>query len=151
MRIFLDTNVIMDYLTSRGDVEIIGKIFRSIDSGEHIAFISIGSYYTIVYLTERFLKAQGLKNPKRLIRMREILTTLLESIEVAGHTREELMTGTNDVQFKDLEDSLQLQAAKSSFCPYLITSNKKDFRESDSTTIDVLTPKEFAKQFLATP
>ena len=27
MRIFLDTNVIMDYLTSRGDVEIIGKSF----------------------------------------------------------------------------------------------------------------------------
>ena len=33
MRIFLDTNVVMDYLTSRGDEQATEKIFESIDSG----------------------------------------------------------------------------------------------------------------------
>lgn len=146
MRIFLDTNVIMDYLTSRGDEKVIGKIFDSIDFGEHTGFISIGSFYTIIYLTERFLKDKGLKNPKRLFCLREILSTLLDSLEIVGHTREELLEGVQDEQFKDLEDSCQLQAAKNSSCPVLITTNKKDFRDSDSTAIEILTPKEFVRK-----
>lgn len=149
MRIFLDTNVIMDYLTSRGDEEATGKIFDAIDSGEHVGFLSIGSFYTIIYLTERFLKDKGLKNPKRLTCLRDILSTLLTSLEIAGHTREDLMDSITDAQFRDLEDSCQLQAAKNSSCPYLITTNKKDFRDSDSTAIEILTPKEFVKMFLS--
>ena len=56
MRIFLDTNVILDYLTARGNEKATKKIFESIDSGENIGFISTGSFYTIIYLAERFLK-----------------------------------------------------------------------------------------------
>ena len=149
MRIFLDTNVIMDYLASRGDEEATGKICESIDSGENMGFLSIGSFYTIVYLTERFLKDKGLKNPKRLACLREILSTLLDSLEIAGHTREDLLKSIADEQFKDLEDSCQLQAAQNSSCPYLITTNKKDFHDSDTTAIEIVTPKEFVKAFLS--
>ncbi|MBQ6750818.1 MAG: PIN domain-containing protein [Bacteroidaceae bacterium] len=149
MRIFLDTNVVLDYLTSRGDEKATGKIFDSIDSGENTGFISIGSFYTIIYLTERFLKDSSLKNPMRLARMREILSKLLESLEIAGHSREDLLIATNDLQFNDLEDSCQLQAAKASSCPCLITTNKKDFRKSDSTAIEILTPKEFTRKYIS--
>lgn len=149
MRIFLDTNVVMDYLTSRGDESATEKIFESIDSGEHMGFLSIGSFYTIIYLTERFLKDKGMKNPQRLTCLRDILSTLLDSLEIAGHTREDLLDGIQDKQFKDLEDSCQLQSAKKSSCPCLITTNKKDFHDSDSTAIKILTPKEFVKSFLS--
>lgn len=40
MRIFLDTNVVMDYLTSRGDEQATEKIFESIDSGGGISALS---------------------------------------------------------------------------------------------------------------
>ncbi len=149
MRIFLDTNVVMDYLTSRGDEQATEKIFESIDSGENIGFISTGSFYTIIYLAERFLKESGVKNPKRLHQLREILSGLLDSPEIAELSREFLFAGANDMQFKDLEDSCQLQAAKISSCPCLITTNKKDFKESDTTTIEILTPKEFTKKYLS--
>ena len=114
-----------------------------------MGFLSIGSFYTIIYLTERFLKDKGMKNPQRLTSLRDILSTLLDSLEIAGHTREDLLDGIQDKQFKDLEDSCQLQAAKKSSCPCLITTNKKDFHDSDSTAIKILTPKEFVKSFLS--
>ena len=81
--------------------------------------------------------------------MREILSNLLESREIAGHSREDLLIATNDLQFNDLEDSCQLQAAKASSCPCLITTNKKDFRKSDSTAIEILTPKEFTRKYIS--
>ena len=146
MRIFLDTNVVMDYLTSRGDEATTDKIFETIDNGENTGFISVGSYYTITYLTERFLKNKGYDNPERLTLLRDILSTLLSSLEIAGCTREELLLGTNDTQFKDLEDSYQLQAANASSCVYLITGNVKDFQSSDSTAIEVVTPAEFLRR-----
>lgn len=149
MRIFLDTNVILDYLTARGNEKATKKIFESIDSGENIGFISTGSFYTIIYLAERFLKDNGMKNPKRLVCLREILTSIIDSLEIVELSRESLLIGTNDLQFKDLEDSCQFQAAKASSCPCLITTNKKDFLQSNSATIEVLTPKEFVKKHLS--
>ncbi len=122
MRIFLDTNVVMDYLMARGNVEAIDQIFKTIEEGLNTAFISIGSYYTITYLTEQFLKEAGYRNPVRLAKLRKILSTLLLSIEVTGNTRSELLAGTNDLYFKDLEDSYQYQAAMASSCTYLITN-----------------------------
>ena len=145
MRLFLDTNIVIDYLTARGDVTATDQIFESIDEGIHTGVISIGSYYTITYCVERFLKEEGYKNPRRLVKLRDVLTELLLSLEVAGHTREDLLSATNDPQFKDLEDSYQLRAASAASCAYLITNNVKDFRDSDSTEVTVVTPKMFLK------
>ena len=148
MRIFLDTNVILDFLTSRGNKKAIEKIFNSIDSGENTGYISTGSFYTIIYLSERFLKENGVKNPNRLIQLREILFNLLDSLEIAEHSRESLMAASKDIHFKDLEDSCQLQAAINSSCPCLITTNKKDYKDSDYP-LEILTPSEFEKKYIS--
>ena len=102
-----------------------GRFLSPLIQGGNIGFISTGSFYTIIYLAERFLKESGVKNPKRLHQLREILSGLLDSLEIAELSREFLFAGANDMQFKDLEDSCQLQAAKISSCPCLITTNKK--------------------------
>ena len=144
MKIFIDTNVIMDYLTSRGNVEMTNRIIKSIEEGDNIGYISVGSYYTITYLTDRLLKEDGYNNPQRLKVLRRILSTLLSFFEIANCSRAELLLGTLDQQFSDLEDSYQLQAANAMSCEYLITNNIKDFQKSDSTTVKIMTPKEFA-------
>ena len=146
MRIFLDTNIVIDYLTARGDITATDKIFESIDEGSHVGVISIGSYYTITYLMERFLKDEGYTNPYRLVRLRELLSELLGSLEVVGHTRAELLLATNNPLFTDLEDSYQLQAAQSSSCPYLITNNIKDFPTSRPEMPDIVTPQLFLEK-----
>ncbi len=146
MRLFLDTNIVIDYLTARNHVDVIDKIFAAIDEGIHVGVISIGSYYTITYIMERFLKDEGLAKPYRLVRLRELLSELLASLEIAGHTRAELLSATNNQLFTDLEDSFQLQAAQSSSCSYLITNNIKDFPVSHSETPKVVTPQIFLEE-----
>lgn len=143
MNIFLDTNVVMDYLASRGDLESVRRIFRQIEMGEHVAYISIGSFYTITYLTEIFLKNQGFINPERTERLRDILESLLSYVHISGHTKEELLRGVKDAEFTDLEDSYQYQAALTSKCEYLITSNIKDFCGIEYPSLEILLPKDF--------
>lgn len=143
MKIFLDTNVVMDYLASRGDVESVNRIFKDIEDNVHSAFISIGSFYTITYLTEIFLKNKGFEKAERIQRLRDTLESLLGYINVAGHTKAQLLRGVRDVEFQDIEDSYQYQAALVADCECFITSNIKDFRDLDSPLIDIVTPKEF--------
>lgn len=143
MRIFLDTNVVMDYLASRGDVESVNTIFSQIENGVHSAFISIGSFYTITYLTEVFLKHKGLEKDERIQVLRETLESLLNYINVAGHTREQLLSGVQDMDFQDIEDSYQYQAALAVGCECLITTNIKDFRDVENPMIDIVMPKDF--------
>lgn len=143
MKIFLDTNVVMDYLASRGDVESVNSIFKEIEDRIHIAFISIGSFYTITYLTEIFLKNKGFEKAERIQRLRDTLESLLGYINVVGHTKAQLLEGVRDFGFQDIEDSYQYQAALAADCECLITSNIKDFRDLDDPLIDIVTPIEF--------
>lgn len=149
MKIFLDTNVVMDYLASRGDIESVNSIFKQIEEGIHSAYISIGSFYTIAYLTEVFLKNKGLGKAERLQRLRYTLESLLEYINIAGHTKAQLLKGVRDMDFQDIEDSFQYQAAVFADCECLITSNIKDFKDLEFPFIDIVTPEEFCN-FAAT-
>lgn len=143
MKIFLDTNVVMDYLASRGDVESVNSIFKQIEDNVHSAFISIGSFYTITYLTEIFLKNKGFEKAERIQRLRDTLESLLGYINVIGHTKAQLLKGVRDVEFQDIEDSYQYQAALAADCKCVITSNIKDFKDLVSPLIDIVTPVEF--------
>lgn len=143
MRVFLDTNVVMDYLSGRGDVEATNKLFEGIIDGMFQAYVSTGSFYTLTYLTERTLKAQGMANPERLSELRRILTMLLSALEIVDIRKQELKDAIEDEGFLDLEDSYQLQAARVASCDCLITDNIKDFPPSDNPY--VLKPRDFLK------
>lgn len=145
MKIFLDTNVVMDYLASRGDVESVNSIFKQIEDSVHSAYISIGSFYTITYLTEIFLKNKGFEKAERIQKLRDTLESLLGYINVVGHRKAELLKGIKDMEFQDIEDSYQYQAALIANCECLITSNIKDFKDLESPLIDIVTPREFCK------
>lgn len=146
MKIFLDTNIVMDYLTSRRDVESVNRIFQQTESGVHIAYISIGSFYTITYLMERFLKAKGMSNPERTESLREIMESLLGYIYIVGHTKEQLLRGIKNAEFQDLEDSYQYEAALSARCDCLITNNIKDFCNIADPLIDIIMPKDLSEE-----
>ena len=69
------------------------------------------------------------------------MTKVLSLLKVAGHDNDSLLRGINDEKFTDLEDSCQHQAAIKAGCDYLISFNVKDY--ANSTTLKVMTPKEF--------
>ncbi len=56
MKIFCDTNIVLEFLQQRTFAEQVKTILiNALKNGDEL-FISFGSFYTITYLTERYLK-----------------------------------------------------------------------------------------------
>ena len=141
--IFLDTNVVMDYILGRNESDDVRNVFRCIASKKCTAYISVGSFYTITYLVEVALKSKGLDKQERVRLARKILVDLLNSVELSFQSSTFLLDGVNDERFMDLEDSYQYQAAVSANCSYIITRNVKDFKGVDDQDVRIVLPKDF--------
>lgn len=140
MKIFLDTNVFLDYFEKRGQYSAVSKIFDAVENGHLEAVISTGSAYTLCYLIRMGLKRSGVYRPEQTDRLRDIMNGVLELVSVIDLNHEEIGAAINNSQFDDLEDSLQHQCAVVHNCDFLITVNTRDFNCDD---IQVLTPESF--------
>lgn len=143
MRIFVDTNIIMEMLEQRSQADVISAIFDFVESKGWEKAISVGSFYTITYLTERILHKQGFTKPKLIEQQRRILNGILDKFLIPSIGLEELFAGVNDMSFSDLEDSYQLQSAHAFNCAVLITINITDFPNENDYGIEIVTPKYF--------
>lgn len=54
MRIFVDTNIVSELLEERSQVDYIDQIFEKAEQKGWTRVLSVGSFYTITFLTERF-------------------------------------------------------------------------------------------------
>ena len=147
MRIFVDTNIITEYLEERAQADLVDRIFEQSEQKDWERYISVGSFYTITYLTERFLRHQGIVQPQLAQQQCYILTTLLETFNVQDLDKQALIEGVSNLAFLDLEDSYQNQAALRADCDVLLTINKKDFKRIVDEKVIVLTPQEFIDRF----
>ncbi len=147
MRIFVDTNLIMEMLEQRSQADTVSAIFDYIESKDWEKAISVGSFYTITYLTERILHKQGLVKPKLIVQQRKILNGILDSFLISAIGEEELAAGVNDEVFSDLEDSYQLQSAQSLDCDTIVTINIADFPVENEYGIEIMTPQEFYSKY----
>lgn len=131
MRLFVDTNVIVDLLAGRKPfVEDAAKLFTLADMGKVKLFTSSTAVTTTFYLLKKELK---------LDKARAAILKLLTLVEVvdAGHLG--VIRAVNDLQFKDFEDAVQYQSALKAKAKILVTRNEKDFSVS---SISVMTPKQ---------
>lgn len=141
MRIFLDTNVILEYFIEREDVQAAAHLFNRLQEENDEMYISAGSFYTMLFLMDKYLKkVLGMKGELRIEALRSLAVKILKNVTVVGHDNEGLLRGVEDKQYKDLEDSCQNQAAIAVGCDYLITYNVKDYPES---ALPVLSPTDF--------
>lgn len=148
MRIFVDTNIVSELLEERSLVDYIDLIFENAEQKGWTRVLSVGSFYTITFLTERFFRRQGIGLPQLVEQQRKILNSLLQAFEIADISKEELSSGVSDVQFNDLEDSYQYQSAIKSKCSVLLTINKKDFMNVTNGNIQILSPQEFVDTYI---
>ena len=149
MKVFIDTNVIIEYLVARERLDVAKQVIdRLVDKHADI-FMSVGGFYTILYVVDKFIRKE-LNLPKnlRLDTMRKIARGLLTNYSVAEHDNESLLKSITDLRFTDLEDSCQLQVAIKSGCQYLLTFNTKDYPANDGKQIIVLSPEEFLGTYL---
>jgi predicted nucleic acid-binding protein len=131
-RLFLDTNVLFDFVFERepfiNEAEILFKL-REKNSVEF--YLSALSLANIAYFAKKLNK-----NPQHII------SIILEWFNVVPLDSDSFIQ-TLSADFKDFEDGLQyFSASRINGLHGIITRNKKDF---ESSTLPVMTPSEYIK------
>ncbi len=148
MKVFLDTNIFVEYFQKRDQYKYVNKIFKAIEDNKIQGVVSVGCVYTLAYLIRMQFKRINIYRPEQTQRLRETLNTILDLVTVGNINHKHLVTGVNDDLFDDVEDSFQYQCAIQNKCDALVTINLKDFNTSVCTKIDVYSPKDFVSIFL---
>jgi len=135
-RIFIDTNVMLDFLGERKPFyESIAKIATLGEKGKLTLVVSPISFATVNYLLTKF---ENSKIAREKLRKFKIIS------EICSLDEQTIEKGLNS-SFKDFEDALQYFSATEFDCELIITRNGKDFKKS---LLPVMTPNEFLKSLI---
>ncbi|MBP5338236.1 MAG: PIN domain-containing protein [Prevotella sp.] len=148
MKVFLDTNIFLEYFKRRRQHEAVGQLLNAIEDGQVRAVVSVGCIYTLAYLVRMELKRQGIHRPEQTERLRKTLNIVLSMATVAGISHKRMSIGTNDTAFDDVEDGFQYQCALQNKCDAFVTINLRDYRGVDIQKIEVYSPVEFVNKVL---
>ena len=148
MKLFLDTNIFPEFINRRAQYESVCHLIDAIVEGKHSACISTGCIYTLSFLFERSLKAQGIHKPEQTARLRSYLTEVLHVAELVDLSHYAAEQAINDEHFSDIEDSFQYQCALENGCDVFVTINVDDFKNADQLQIEILTPAAFVEKYL---
>lgn len=131
MKLFLDTNVMLDLLGNRDPFfEDAAKVVSLADKGKATLAVSALSFATTDYFLSKLLSP--VKSKEGLIKFK----TVSEIVSLD----ENIIDKSLSSNFSDFEDGLQYYSAIKSDCNYIITRNTKDFKSAE---IPVMTPQEF--------
>ena len=137
MKIIVDTNVILDALTSREPwKEDAETIFRLVALDTVEAYITASSATDIYYLLNKYIS--GSKETKTVM---EKLYSLFGVLDVTGAD----CLGALMSPISDYEDALMEQVARNNNVDYIVTRNDSDFICGQTK---VITPKEFVGKFI---
>jgi predicted nucleic acid-binding protein len=140
MKVFLDTNVILDHALDR-DQCFANEATRILDwcaVGLVEGFISSASVYTLTYVLAR----AGYRNDA----LRQKLQTYLSWVTPLP-TDALVFKSSFDSKFSDLEDAYQYNTALYAKMNYFVTGNLKDFNFKNTTPVlTVLSPADFVKR-----
>ncbi len=130
MRLFLDTNVVLDVLADRKPYsDDAAFVLSVVEEGKAEGFIAAHTATTIFYLLQRDVGQRKAKSA---------LADLLKLLEVVPVDRERLLYAMA-MNWKDFEDAVQAACAVEAEVDHLVTRNPGDFAKSD---LDVVTPAE---------
>lgn len=130
-RIFLDTNVMLDFLGERIPFyDSIARVISFLETKKFIIIVSPISYATVSYFLS---KSEGNKIAVEKLRKFKVISDVCT---IDGKTIEKGLSSG----FSDFEDALQFYNAVESNCDIILTRNAKDFKKS---SIPVMSPDEF--------
>ena len=136
IRVFLDTNIIVDLISDRKPFSKYAiEIFQKAEEGKLELFTSSHSIATTHYLLKKYMTEKDL---------REVLINLLDYLTVIAVDLDILKRGLRS-NHKDFEDSIQIFCASTvENINSIVTRNVKDFKGSE---IKILTPDELSLSF----
>lgn len=133
MKVFLDTNIVIDLLDKREPFYIDAvELFTLAYKKEITLFVSPMTYATASYLLRKHGK-EGMRKLLGNFRQLSQITTADEKVVDAALAS----------SFEDYEDALQYYSALTRDVDVIVTRNKKDFT---SANIPILLPKELLEQ-----
>ena len=148
MKVFIDTNIFAEYIFDREQSASVQKLFQAIKDGKIEAISSTASIYTMTYISEQMLKRKGIHRPELTEQVRKIIDSLLLLVQIRNMEHNDMMAAANDSSFSDIEDAFQYHCALKNLCDFLITINTKDFSQASQELTKVITPNEFASNYL---
>ncbi|MGC6583212.1 MAG: type II toxin-antitoxin system VapC family toxin [Akkermansiaceae bacterium] len=135
MRVFLDTNILMDVAQGREPFyENSAEVIRFVHQENMQAFISWHSMATIFYILN---KPWGDEKTKSYLR------DILSWSKLAPTSQSSALKAL-EMEGEDFEDDLQIQCALAANCDCICTRNTKDFKKSP---IPALSPTEFLVRY----
>ena len=147
MKLFLDTNIFMEFIEQRKQFEEVSIIIDAILDKQHSACISTGCLYTLAFLFERSLKRQDVHRPELTERLRGYLAEVLNLATLVDLSHVGAKRAVYSEKFTDIEDGFQYQCAVESHCDVLVTININDYSQ-EGLQMEVLTPSQFVDKYL---
>lgn len=130
-RVFVDTNIVLDFLIYRPEFfEESRQLFSLADQGVIKLYISSMSIVNSNYMLERSTKSNDVR---KVLGKFKVLVNVLPLVD-------KYIDLAISSEFKDFEDAIQYYTAIENEMDVILTRNKKDFKLS---TLPVLTAKEF--------
>lgn len=134
MKILLDTNVILDYLTKRNDNYInMTEIVDSCVNKKNQGFITSHSITDFYYLTRKYMPDNDRIEWTRFI---------INTFTILTEDKQAFINCLNAEDLDDLEDQLQMECSAAAELDYIITRNLKDFENSK---VPAVSSEEFLK------
>ena len=113
-RIFLDTNILIDYIDNRAGADDAEQIFACGFSGEVLLYASSLTFANMAYIIKGRTQEEKYDALRQMAGIVEILP--LGKQEVVSAIAQPV---------KDFEDMLQYQCAKAAGCDYIVTNDRR--------------------------
>lgn len=137
MKVFLDTNILLDVLVERDNKEFTENATTILGLGSNRVldlYMSVLSVTTIAYVLRNMTTVKKKGIIKDLVSIVKVLPSLPEHVE-----------NMLECQMNDIEDAMQVQSAKEGQCDVIVTRNTTDFRDAG---LPVISPEEFLKKII---
>ena len=134
MEVLIDTNIILDWFLKRSDFYETAKTLLN-----KCWFSDIKSYLTIHSISDLYYvinKKFDIAEKKKLLQL------LLNRNEIISESKNDIAMFIENDALTDLEDGLQMLAAKDCKLDYIITRDIDDFKMSD---VPAISPEDFLR------
>ena len=135
MKVLIDTNVVIDYLTDHVDfAEAAEMVFDLCEQNELVGILTANTITDIYYIMRKLIGRE------KTIQNLKLLFSVFETSDIG---KSDLLRAI-DLEMKDFEDALIAACAKRIKADYILTRNTRDFANSP---IHGITPKDFLMLF----
>lgn len=132
-KIFLDTNIILDYLLKRDKYNDASKIFDLMENDKIECFISANSLTDIYFILR-----------KTNVNRKELILYICYAFNIISLDEKDIINAI-DTNMNDFEDAIQYILCKKCKINYLITNNKKDFK--NCIDVIIFDANEYIKKY----